>query len=181
MYRCIFFFFCIAISVSVNAQNYPKYKTKRVKDTVFTQPEKTDEIVIAETQLAEEPKSEFDELLEKARQLYRDLDNEQAIDVLNQALAISPPDWEYVVLNFRGHCYFRLRDFDNAINDYTKALEETKLPHDNAKGQLCLARGIAYANRKEDGDQERKCADITVARATGVLGGDRSILDADCD
>jgi|SRR5690606_6568731 len=181
MYRCIFFFFCIAISVSVNAQNYPKYKTKRVKDTVFTQPEKIDEIIIAETQLAEEPKSEFDELMEKARKLFRDEDNEQAIDVLSQALAISPPDWEYVVLNIRGHCYFRLRDFDKAINDYTKALEETKLPHDNAKGQLCLARGLAYGSRDGEGDKERKCADIAIARATGALGGDRSILDADCD
>ncbi|MFL9838475.1 tetratricopeptide repeat protein [Flavobacterium sp. ST-75] len=173
----LFLVFCL----SANAQNYPKYKTTRVKDTVFTQPEKTDEIVIAETQLAEESKSEFEELLEKARQLYRDLDNEQAIDVLNQALAISPPDWEYVVLNFRGHCYFRLRDFDNAINDYTKALEETKIPHYNAKGQLCLARGIAYSARGGEGDKERKCADITVARATGALGGDRSILDEGCD
>ena len=181
MYRYVFFVLCIAISFSVNAQNYPKYKTTRVKDTVFTQPEKTDKIIIAETQLAEEPKSEFDELIEKARKLFRDQDNEQAIDILNQALAISPPDWEYVVLNIRGHCYFRLRDFDQAINDYTKALEETKLPHDNAKGQLCLARGLAYGSRDGEGDKERKCADIAVARATGALGGDRSVLDADCD
>ena len=171
----------LAFCLTANAQNYPKYKTKRVKDTVFAQPEKTDEIIIAETQLAEEPKSEFDELIEKAGKLFRDQDNEQAIDILNQALAISPPDWEYVVLNIRGHCYFRLRDFDQAINDYTKALEETKLPHDNAKGNLCMMRGLAYGSRDGEGDKERKCADIAVARATGALSGDRSAIDADCD
>ncbi|KGO79653.1 hypothetical protein [Flavobacterium beibuense] len=181
MYRYVFFVLCIAISFSVNAQNYPKYKTTRVKDTVFTQPEKTDDIIIAETQLAEEPKSEFDELFEKARQLAVAKEFKQAITIFNEALVISPPENEYLVLLLRGNCYFSLKEFDQCISDYTRALEETKLPHENAKGNLCMMRGLAYGSRDGEGDKERKCADIAIARATGALGGDRSVLDADCD
>lgn len=173
----LFLFFCL----TANAQNYPKYKTTRVKDTVFTQPEKTDEIIIAETQLAEEPKGEFEELFEKARQLAIAKEFKQAIDVFNEALVISPPKNEYLVLHLRGNCYFSLKEFDQAISDYTRALKETKLPHDNAKGNLCMMRGLAYGSRDGEGDKERKCADIAVARATGALSGDRTILDADCD
>ncbi|MEE1900009.1 hypothetical protein V1389_16795 [Flavobacterium rakeshii] len=173
----LFLGFCL----TANAQNYPKYKTTRVKDTVFNQPEKTDEIIIAETQLAEEPKSEFDELFEKARQLAVAKEFKQAVAIFNEALVISPPENEYLVLLLRGNCYFSLREFDQCISDYTRALQETKLPHENVKGNLCLMRGLAYGSRDGEGDKERKCADIAVARATGALSGDVTMLEEGCD
>ncbi|QEE50034.1 tetratricopeptide repeat protein [Flavobacterium alkalisoli] len=158
------------------AQNYPKYTTKRVKDTVFKQPEK-----IAETkEIKKEPPADFMALFEKGRGFSNNNEPEEALKAFTEALAIAPPDWKYLVLHLRGLCYWKLKQYDDAIKDYTNALENTNFPHDNAKGVIHLSRGISYGSRGGEGDKERKCDDIKKARDYGALEGDKA-LDWDCN
>ena len=158
------------------AQNYPKYTTKRVKDTVFKQPEK-----IAETkEIKKEPPADFMALFEKGRGFSNNNEPEEALKAFTEALAIAPPDWKYLVLHLRGLCYWKLKQYDEAIKDYTNALENADFPHDNARGQLYLSRALSYGRRDMEGDLERKCADLKKAREYGALEG-HSALDTGCD
>lgn len=160
----------------VYAQNYPKYKTQRVKDTVFAQPE-----MIADTkEVKEEPPADFKELYEKATELNRSGRYEEAIEVYTEALALASTRWKYLIMQFRGLCYNKLKQYDQAINNFTDALENADFPHDNARGQLYLSRALAYGWRGMEGDMERKCADLKKAREYGALER-QSVLDDGCD
>lgn len=158
------------------AQNYPKYTTKRVKDTVFVQPEK-----IADTkEVKKEPPSGFKELYDIATQLDRSGKYEEAIEVYTEALALASPRWKYLIMQFRGLCYNKLKQYDQAIKSFTDTLENADFPDDNARGQLYLSRALAYGWRGMEGDMERKCADLKKAREYGALER-QSVLDAGCD
>lgn len=162
----------LLFSVSIGyAQNYPKYKTKRVKDTVFVQPQK-----VADTlQTKKEPPADFMALYEKAADFVKNKKYEEAIVVFTEALAIAPPDWEFWVLFYRGVSYSLLKNFNEAIKDYTNALENTEFPSDNARGHAHLMRGLSYGSRGNEVDNERKCNDFKKAREYGALSGDRAV------
>lgn len=175
MKRILFILLLFSVSLGY-AQNYPKYKTKRVKDTIFKQPEK----ITDAKEVRKEPPADFMALYEKARDFARNKKYEEAIVVFTEALAIAPPDWESSVLFFRGNSYSLLKNFDEAIKDFTNALENTDFPNDNARGNAHLMRGLAYSARGDEVDEERKCADFKKAREYGALSGDKAI-DANCD
>ena len=175
MKRILFFFLLFSVGYGY-AQNYPKYTTKRVKDTVFKQSEKIEDA----KELKKEPTVSFKKLYEKATHLNRSGRYEEAIAVYTEALAMASPRWKYLILQFRGLCYNRLKQYDQAINNFTDALEDCEFPHDNAKGQLYFSRALSYGSRDKEGDMERKCDDLKKAREYGALEGPTA-LDAGCD
>ncbi|RYJ44463.1 tetratricopeptide repeat protein [Flavobacterium beibuense] len=175
MKRILFFFLLFSVGYGY-AQNYPKYTTKRVKDTVFKQPEKIED----SKELKKEPTVSFKELYDIATDLNRSGRYEEAIAVYTEALALASPRWKYLIMQFRGLCYNRLKQYDQAINNFTDALENCEFPNDNAKGQLYCSRALSYGWRGMEGDLERKCADLKKAREYGALEG-HSALDTGCD
>lgn len=175
MKRILFFFLLFSVSYGY-AQNYPKYTTKRVKDTVFKQPEKIEDT----KDVKEDPPASFKELYDIATNLNRSGRYEEAIAVYTEALALASPRWKYLIMQFRGLCYNRIKQYDQAINNFTDAIENCEFPHDNARGQLYLSRALSYGRRDREGDIERKCADLKKAREYGALEGN-SALDTGCN
>ena len=172
----LFLVFCLI----ANAQSYPKYKTTRVKDTVFTQPEKIDEIVIAETQLAEEPKSEFDELIRKGKEAFKEGDYKKSVSYFTDALNISTKDNEWYALECRGNTYVAMTHVDKASADFTRIIEENSTIHKGHLGYAHLMRACLALQTTDKEDDFYRCDDFKKAREYGNLSGDKAI-DADCD
>jgi tetratricopeptide (TPR) repeat protein len=188
--------FLLLFAVTTHAQTYPKYTTSKGNGTTAAKKEKKPEpapkqkpaekpqAVTAEIKIApaEKPKAEpevtipkgsasFNDLFSKAAHLYKEKRFEEAVKAYTEALAIAPPEWKYLVLQFRGYSYLGKNDYNKAIDDCTTAIEKTKVPNKPALGQLFFVRSMAYKGREKQGDVERACADYKKARETGYIMG----------
>ncbi|HEY3379775.1 MAG TPA: tetratricopeptide repeat protein [Armatimonadota bacterium] len=81
---------------------------------------------------------------------YQQQQYQQAVDAFSQSLKSSPRQTE--VLAARGLSYTRLRQFNNAIQDLSSALQivgsnNTQI---SARGQLCYLRGLTFFDMHKD-------------------------------
>jgi tetratricopeptide (TPR) repeat protein len=186
----------LLFAVTTHAQTYPKYTTSKGNGTTAVKKEKKQE-VISTKKPVEEPKkvsvevksvptekhkeeepftmpagsASFNDLFSKAAHLYKEKRFEEAVKAYSEALAVSPDDWKFLVLQYRGYSYLGTNDYNKAINDCNTAIEKTKVPNKLALGQILFVRSQAYKGRGKQGDMERACADYKKAWESGYMAG----------
>lgn len=76
---------------------------------------------------------------EKIRQLVLQNKFDEALEMLNKQISASPSD--VIALQLRGHIFYKMQQWGDAMNDFTSVLE---IEPDNAeaKSKLELARNI---------------------------------------
>ena len=155
-----------------HAQNYPKYKTNKIKDTVFVKEDKlSDEASKSKEQEEADLPPEFMKMMEEGHKLYSTGKFDEAIKVFSDAFPLSPVKAKYWVIYKRAACYLAKEDYDKAIQDCTVIIEKAILPHKNALGHAHLLRALALRKRNMPGDVEASCADIRKVKEYEVVKG----------
>ena len=165
----LLFMFC---AVSLYAQSYPKYSTKKVKDTVFVNESKVAENASKDKAAVEgDMPPEFMKLIEEGRKFYKEGKFDEAIKAFSDAFPLSPVKAKYWVIHLRAGCYLAKGDYDKAIQDCTVIIEKAIVPHKNALGQAHLLRALALRKRNKPGDDEVACADVKKVKESEVVKG----------
>lgn len=164
----------IFLSFNAYSQEYAKNPVKRTKkapetSTPIPKKEVTDATVKNPVTTTTVNEADFEALMKKGIALSQEEKNEEAIKIFTQALALSNEENAYRALFGRGSIYFREKEYSKARADYTTLINDTKLPHDNAKGNAYNMRSLA---NKLLGNDKEACADHKMARELGAVSGE---------
>lgn len=164
----------LTCSSSLMAQEYAKYTTKKAKDTVFAEPQKTpvvNEKAWVEPQEVKnkETKSfgDFQAIMNKAGEQTIQNNYREALKFYTQALEVSPESESWRVYISRATSYYQLKEYKKAIKEYTLMIEDSNTPQKEvAYAYLMRANVVAETGTKKE--KANACDDLKKAKELGI-------------
>lgn len=118
----------------------------------------------------------FERFMNEGNDFVKEKKFTEALQMYDKALLVCNATNAYRVITAKGGLYYILKEYDKAIEEYTKALT-VKLPDDKVKGYIYSMRSFVH---KSNGNMGFYCADYHFARNLGVINDDDTRKD-DCE